>query len=210
MRWRCIRRGVVTDESRSIAPATNSDTAARRRIRRTRIRSAATSGAGGHDAPRRPSGRQLGVDVGRLGAALDHDVGGDEPLAHGRHGQVRLGEEQADVQVRPRLDLEGRLLTVVQERRREPQPTPVLVHHLGGGARAGEEPGVEVRELGDERPTGDDARRAASRPRRGWRRARPPRRSRAGRGRSGGYPTGRRPRGRAALRRRAPARCRAR
>ena len=118
-------------------------------------------GRGRPRRPRRPSGRHLGVDVGRLGAALDHDVGGDEPLAHGRHRQVSLGEEQADVQVRPRLNLEGRLLTVVQERRREPQPTPVLVHHLGGGARAGEESGVEMRELGDERPTGDDARRAA-------------------------------------------------
>ena len=34
-----------------MAPATNSETAARRRMRRTRMRSAATSGAGGHEAP---------------------------------------------------------------------------------------------------------------------------------------------------------------
>ena len=34
-----------------MAPATNNETAARRRIRRTRTRSAATSGAGGHDGP---------------------------------------------------------------------------------------------------------------------------------------------------------------
>ena len=34
-----------------MAPATNKETAAMRRMRRTRMRSAATSGAGGHDAP---------------------------------------------------------------------------------------------------------------------------------------------------------------
>ncbi len=51
MRFKCARRGAVTADSRSIAPAAKSATAAMRRIRRTRMRSAATSGAGGHDAP---------------------------------------------------------------------------------------------------------------------------------------------------------------
>ena len=64
------------------------------------------------------------------------------------------------MQVGPGLDLERRLLAVVEERRREPQPSPVLVDDLGGGARAGEEAGVEVGQLGHERPAGDDARRA--------------------------------------------------
>ena len=141
-----------------MAPATNSETAAMRRMRRTRMRSAATSGAGGHDAPLGQLGRQLGVDLGRLGAALDHGVGGDQPLAHGGHGQVGLGQEQAHVQLGPGLDLEGRLLAVVQERRREPEAPPVLVHDLGGGARAGEEAGVEVGQLGHERPADDDTR----------------------------------------------------
>ena len=49
--WRCSRIGAVTDDSSSMAPATKSDTAAIRLMRRTRTRSAATSGAGGHDAP---------------------------------------------------------------------------------------------------------------------------------------------------------------
>ena len=60
------------------------------------------------------------------------------------------------MQVRPGLDLEGRLLAMMQERRWQPEASPVLVHDLGGGARAGEEAGVEVRELGHERPAGDD------------------------------------------------------
>ena len=51
IRWRCARSGDVTADSRSMAPATNRETAATRRMRRTRMRSAATSGAGGHEAP---------------------------------------------------------------------------------------------------------------------------------------------------------------
>jgi len=45
------RNGAVTAETRSIAPAAKSEMAAMRRIRRTRMWSAATPGAGGHDAP---------------------------------------------------------------------------------------------------------------------------------------------------------------
>ena len=139
MRWRCSRSGVVTEDSRSIAPATKSrhrgepaDAAhpdvVRRHLGRRRPRGAA-----------RPAGRQLGMDVGGLGAALDDGVGGDEPLAHGGERQVGLGQEQADVQLRAGLDLERRLLAVVQEGGREAEAPPVLVHDLGGGARAGEE-----------------------------------------------------------------------
>ena len=165
-------------------------------------------GRGRPRRPARPPGRQLGVDVGRLGAALDHDVGGDEPLAHRRHGQVGLGQHQADVQVRPGLDLEGRLLAVVQERGREPQPAPVLVHHLGGGAGAGEESGVEVGQLGDQRTAGDDARTApASTAAAGPSSASSPSIVEQGVGDRAG-PRAPRPTARAALRRRGPARCR--
>ena len=48
---RCWRSGSVTDDRSWIAPATKSETAAIRRMRRTRTRSAATSGAGGHEVP---------------------------------------------------------------------------------------------------------------------------------------------------------------
>ena len=95
------------------------------------------------------------------------------------------------MQVRTGLDLEGRLLAVMQERRRQPEPSPVLVDDLGGGARAGEEAGVEVRELGHERPAGDDAR--CARLNGGAREVEGvhARRSRAGRGRWGACPRGR-------------------
>ena len=116
-------------------------------------------GSGRPRGTTRPPGREFGVHLGRLRAALDHDVGGHQPLAHGGHGQVCLGQEQADVQVGPGLYLERRLLAVMEECRREPQPSPVLVDHLGGGARAGEEAGVEVGELGHECPADDHARR---------------------------------------------------
>ena len=106
----------------------------------------------------RPAGRQLGVDVGPLGSALDHGVGGDQPLAHGGQRQVGLGQQQADVQLRPGLDLERRLLSMVQERGRQPEAAPVLVHDLGGGAGAGEEARIEVGQLGHQRTAGDDAR----------------------------------------------------
>ena len=105
-----------------------------------------------------PSGRQFGMDLGRLGAALDHDVRRDQALAQGGQGQVGLGQQQADVQVGPCFDLEGRLLPVVQEGGREAEATPVLVDHLGGGAGTGEEPGVEVGELGHQRAAHDHPR----------------------------------------------------
>ena len=122
-----------------MAPATNSETAARRRMRRTRMWSAATSGAGGHDAPL----GQLAASSAWTSAALERPlttvsaVTSRSPMV--ASGQVGLGQQQADVQLRPGLDLEGRLLAVVQEGGREPEAPPVLVHDLGGGARAGEE-----------------------------------------------------------------------
>ena len=210
MRCRCSRSGVVTEESRSMAPATNNETAARRRMRRTRMWSAATSGRGRPRRAARPAGRQLRVDVGGLGAALDDGVGRDEPLAHGGQRQVGLGQEQAHVQLRPGLDLEGRLLAVVQERGREPEAPPVLVHDLGGGARAGEEAGIEMGQLGHERPAHDDARGPGldGGPR-GIERVLPVQLE-LGVGDRPRARTGRRPTEPADPRRRAPARCRAR
>ena len=107
-----------------------------------------------------PSGGQLGVDIGRLRTALDDDVRSDQPLAQGGHGQVRLGQQEAHMQVGSGLDLERRLLAVVQEGGWKAEAPSVLVDHLGGGARAGEEPGVEVGELGHQRTTDDHPRRA--------------------------------------------------
>ena len=98
------------------------------------------------------------MDVRRLGATLDDGVGGDDPLTHGGERQIGLGQEQTNVQLRPGLDLEGRFLAVVQKRGREPEPTPMLVHDLGGGTWAGEEAGIEMGQLRDERPADNDAR----------------------------------------------------
>jgi hypothetical protein len=100
--------------------------------------SAATSGAGGQEAP--PG--QLAASSAWTAAALE----------------VGFGQEQADVQFRPRLYLEGRLLAVVQEGGREPEASPVLVDDLGGGTGAGEETGVEVGQLRHQRPADDNAR----------------------------------------------------
>ena len=105
----------------------------------------------------RPARSEFGMDVSRFGSALHHGVSRDQPFAHGGHREIGLGEEQAHVQLRPRFDLERGLLAVVQERRREPQATPVFVDDLGGGTRAGEEADVEVGELGHEGPADDDA-----------------------------------------------------
>ena len=181
-----------------------------RRMRRTRMRSAATSGAGGHEAPLGHPAASSAWTSAALERPLIDDVGGHQPLAHGGHGQVGLGEEQADVQVGTGLDLERRLLAVVQERRRQPEAPAVLVHDLGGGARAGEEARVEVGELGHERPAGDDTRCAGldggARGVEGVLAVD----LRAGRARSGALPRRRRPTEPAGPRRRARARCPAR
>ncbi len=99
------------------------------------------------------------------------------------------------MQLRPGLDLEGRLLAVVEEGGWEPEAPPVLVHDLGGGARAGEEAGVEMGQLGHERPARRSHPRPRPRRRPAPRRARRPRPARVGRGRWAASPTGRRPTG---------------
>ena len=98
------------------------------------------------------------MDVGRLGSALDHGVGGNEALAHGGQRQVGLGQQQADVQLRTCLDLEGGLLAMVEEGRREAEATPVLLDDLGRGAGAGKESRIEMSQLRDEGSADDHAR----------------------------------------------------
>ena len=91
---------------------------------------------GGHLRRRRPggatgpAGHQFGMKVGGVGSPLDHGVMGQQPFAHGGQRQVDLGVHQADVQIRPGLHLDHRLLAVVQEGRGQAEPPPVLVHHL--------------------------------------------------------------------------------
>ena len=143
-----------------MAPATKRETAAIRRMRRTRMRSAATSGAGGHEAPLGQPAASSAWTSAALARPLTTTVGRHEALAQVASGQVHLGQQQPHVQVGSGLDLEGRLLAVVQEGGREAEAAPVLVHHLGGGARTGEEARVEVGQLGHQRPADDDARRA--------------------------------------------------
>ena len=120
------------------------------------MRSAATSGAGGHDAP--PG--QLATNSGCRSAAfvlpLTTASLREQPLAQGGQRQVDLGLHEADVQIRARLDLDHGGLAVVEVGRWKPEPRPVLVDDLRRGARAGEEPDIEVRELGHEGAAHDD------------------------------------------------------
>ncbi len=104
----------------------------------------------------RPAGSELGVHVGGTRPALDHTVGRDETLPQRRQGEVHLGQHQAYVQVRSGFQLERRLLAVVQEGGREPQPAAVLAHHLRGCTRAREESALKVGQLGDQRTADDD------------------------------------------------------
>ena len=142
-------------------------------MRRTRMWSAATSGAGGHDAPL----GQLAASSAWTSAALERPlttmsaVTSRSPRVAMR--QVGLGQQQADVQLGPGLDLEGGLLAVVQEGRREAEAAAVLVDDLGGGAGAGEEARIEVGQLGHQGPADDDAGGAGLHGERGWRRGRP-------------------------------------
>ena len=141
-----------------MAPATNKETAARRRMRRTRMRSAATSGAGGHEAPL----GQLAASSAWTSAALERPlttasvVTSRSPMvASGRSASAssRRTWSSAPVSI-SRVDSWRWCRNVG----REPEAAPVLVHDLGGGARAGEEADVEVGQLGHERPADDDAR----------------------------------------------------
>ena len=96
------------------------------------------------------------MQVGRLRPALDDGVARQQPLAQGGQRQVDLGLREADVQIRARLDLDHGGLAVVEVGRRQPEARPVLVDDLRRGARAGEEPDIEVRELGHEGAAHDD------------------------------------------------------
>jgi hypothetical protein len=100
------------------------------------------------------------VEIGRLRPALDDGVVCHQPLAHGGQRQVDLGVHEADVQIRARLHLDHRRLTMVEVRRRKAEPPPVFVHDLRRGARAGKEAHVEVRELGHECAADDHAGRS--------------------------------------------------
>ena len=114
-------------------------------------------GRGRPRRPARPAGRQLGVHVGGAGPALDHTVGRHEALAQRGQREVHLGQHEPHVQVRSGLQLEGRLLAVVQERGGEAQSAAVLAHHLRGRTGAGEETPLQVGQLGDQRTADDDA-----------------------------------------------------
>jgi hypothetical protein len=70
------------------------------------------------------------MKVGRRGPPLDHGVVGQQPFTHGGERQVDLGVHQADVQIRPGLQLDHGLLAVVQEGRGQSEAAPVLVHDL--------------------------------------------------------------------------------
>ena len=198
IRWRCLRSGAVTDEAGRWRRPRRGTTAAMRRMRRTRMRSAATSGAGGHEAPLghpAASSACTSAAVERPLTTRSAVTRRSPMVAMGRSASARM---QSDVQVGAGLDLERRLLAVVQEHRRQPQPAAVLVHDLGGGPGAGEEARVEVGQLGDERPAAMTPDGAGLDGRAAWRRGRPRRRSGAGRARSA-RPESRRPTGPAGL-----------
>ena len=133
-----------------MAPATKSDTAAIRRIRRTRTRSAATSGAGGHDAPvGHPAASSAWTSAALVRPLMTESaVTSRSPIV--AMGRSAVGQDEADVQLGPGFDLDRGLLAVVQEGGRQTQAPAVLVHDLRGRPGAREEPRVEVGELGYE------------------------------------------------------------
>ena len=164
----------------------------------------------GRGRPRRaarPAGGQLGVDVGGLGPALDDGVGRDQPLAQGGQGQVGLGQDQADVQLGPRLNLEGGLLAVVQERGGKPEAAPVSWTTSEVAPGQAKKPVSRWVSSGTRAPPTMTPARPDSTAA-GWCRARPPSSSSWSWARAG-CPTGPRPTGQGAPRRRAPAKCRA-
>ncbi len=90
------------------------------------------------------------MKLGRLRPPLDDGIACQQPLAQGGQGEVDLGLRETEVQIRPRLDLDGGGLTMVEVGRRQAESRPVLVHDLRRGTRAGKEPDVEVGQLGHE------------------------------------------------------------
>ena len=119
--------------------------------------------AGGHSGRRGPRGapgprgHHGRVQVGRLLVALHHRVPGGDALQRGRGGQVDVGQQEADVEIGPGLQLDVAGLPVVEEHRGHPEPSRVLAHQLGGAARAGEEALAEMDELGPQPTPGDQA-----------------------------------------------------
>jgi hypothetical protein len=97
------------------------------------------------------------VHFGGLGPTLDDRIRRHEPLAHRGHRKVGGGQDEPDVQLGPRLDLDRGLLAMVEEGRGQSQAASVLVHDLRRRPRTREEPGVEVGELGCYGTAHDDA-----------------------------------------------------
>ena len=116
--------------------------AAQRRTRRERSRTAPRSGAGGHEAPVGVGGHDLGMGVVHLAVARRH------PLEQRRPGQLGPREQQPGVELGARLELDPGQLLARQEDREQAQPAVMLLDHLARRARAGEEPGAEVGQLG--------------------------------------------------------------
>ena len=192
-----------------MAPATNSETAARRRMRRTRMWSAATSGAGGHDAP--PG--QLAASSAWTSAALERPlttvsaVTSRSPMvASGRSASAssRRTCSSAPVSI-SRVD-SWRWCRNVGGSPRRPRCSCTTSEVAPGQAK---KPGIEVGQLGHERAADDDARGPGLDGGPGGVECVLARPARAARARSAGCPKGRRPRAPGGPRRRAPARCRA-
>ena len=119
--------------------------------------------AGGHSGRRGPRGapgprgHHGRVQVGRRLVALHHLVPGGDALERGRVGEVGVGQQEADVEIGPGLQLDPARLAVVEEHRGQPEPSRVLAHQLGGAPGAGEEARAEMGELGPQPPAGDQA-----------------------------------------------------
>ncbi len=104
----------------------------------------------------RPGGHHRRVQVCRRLVALDRGIAGDDALELGRQRQVDVGEQQADVELGPRLELEPAGLAVVEEHGRQAGSAGVLAHELGRPPGAGEEARVEVRELSPQAASHDE------------------------------------------------------
>ena len=113
---------------------------------------------------------RVGGDERRVEGAPDA-APGDEALEPAGRAELVVGQEQADVELGPGLDLDPADPLAVQEDGRQSEPAPVLGHHLGRGAHVGVEAGAQVGQLGPEGGRRDEsgvapgrrARRASSR-----------------------------------------------
>ena len=98
-------------------------------------------GVGSHD---------LGVGV------VDLAVAGRHALEEGGAGEFRPGEQEPGVQLGAGLELDPGQLLAGQEDREQAQPAVVLLDHLARRARAGEEAGAEMGQLGLQGGPGDE------------------------------------------------------